>query len=66
MDNGADGDDKSGLATPGAAAAYIASMSFELSRLARHHGLDPLSFILEMARIEADHVTKDTEGTELG
>ena len=44
--------------TPEAAALYIASMTDELARLAKHHGLDPLAFILEMARLEADEITR--------
>jgi hypothetical protein len=37
------------------AATYIASMTTELALIARRHGLDTLSYILEMARLEADN-----------
>ena len=44
--------------SPRAAALYIESLSAELGRLARRHHLEPLAYILEMARIEADQVAK--------
>jgi hypothetical protein len=40
------------------AAAYIASLTEELARLAKRHDLDSLAFILEMARLEADQLSK--------
>ena len=40
------------------AALYIASIADELSRLAKNYDLDSLAFILEMARLEADEVSK--------
>jgi hypothetical protein len=64
MQNGGNGDDDGAMATPGAAAAYIASLTEELAQLARRHGLGPLGHILEMARMEADQVAKSTNGTE--
>jgi glutamate synthase domain-containing protein 2 len=39
--------------TPDQAAQYIASMTQELAELARRNGLETLSRILEMARLEA-------------
>ena len=39
--------------TPDKAAQYIASMTQELAELARRNGLETLSRILEMARLEA-------------
>jgi hypothetical protein len=33
-------------------------MSAELGNLARRHGLEPLAYILEMARLEADQIAK--------
>jgi glutamate synthase domain-containing protein 2 len=39
--------------TPDQAAQYIASMMQELAELARRNGLETLSQILEMARLEA-------------
>lgn len=44
--------------TPDSAAHYIASLTEELAQLARRNGLDTLSYILEMARLEADQSTK--------
>jgi hypothetical protein len=46
----------SGLIDSATAAAYIAEMSQNLSKIARRHGLDPLAFILDMARLEAEGV----------
>ena len=37
------------------AAAYIASMITELALIAQSHRLDTLSYILEMARLEAEN-----------
>lgn len=42
--------------SPRSAALYIGRMSAELVDLARRHRLEPLAYILEMARIEADQV----------
>ena len=44
--------------SPRAAALYIGRMSGELARLARWHHLEPLAYILEMARLEADQIAK--------
>jgi glutamate synthase domain-containing protein 2 len=44
--------------TPEQAAQYIASLTQELAALARRAGLETLSHILEMARLEADQVAK--------
>jgi hypothetical protein len=48
-----------GGTTPDEAARYIASLVDELAKLARHHGLDVLGHLLEMARLEADQATRD-------
>ena len=45
--------------TPDSAAHYIASLTAELAKIARRNGLDALSHLLEMARLEADQATKD-------
>ncbi len=55
-----DSPDGESEATPGTAAAYIASLADELAQLARRNGLDALSYILDMARLEADQVSKPT------
>ena len=43
-------------------ALYIASMISELSRLAKSHNLDTLAYLLDMARLEADQVSKTWNG----
>ena len=46
--------------SPVAAANYIGSLADELAQIARRNGLDSLGFILDMARLEADQITKDS------
>ena len=41
-----------------AAALYIGALTAELGQLARANGLDVLSYLLDMARLEADEVLK--------
>ena len=41
------------------AAEYIATLAQELAQLARRNGLDTLSYILEMAQLEADQAAKE-------
>ena len=48
----------SGEETPECAALYIALLLGELSKIAKRNGLDTLSQLLEMARLEADQVTR--------
>jgi hypothetical protein len=45
--------------TASAAAEYIAALAGELSQLARRHGFDTLSQLLDMVRLEADQAAKD-------
>ncbi|MGO9849347.1 MAG: hypothetical protein ACLPKT_22900 [Methylocella sp.] len=45
-----------------AVAHYIASLAEELSRLAKNHELDALAYILDMARLEADQVSRRYNG----
>lgn len=40
------------------AARYIASLAEELARLAESHHFDALAYILDMARLEADQISK--------
>ncbi len=47
---------------PGTTARYIASLTEELALLAKRNGLDSLSYILDMARLEADQVSRDSGG----
>lgn len=46
------------LDEPTMAAQYISAMAQELAQLARRHGLTPLAYILNMARLEAEEVSK--------
>jgi hypothetical protein len=48
--------------SPTDTATYIATLAEELSQMARRHGLESLSYILEMARLEADQVVKGSSG----
>jgi hypothetical protein len=43
-------------------ALYIGSLTEELSRLAKNHEFDALAYILDMARLEADQVSKRYNG----
>ena len=49
-----------------ATADYVASFTMELAQLCRGHGLDTLSYILEMARLEAENLTRPTNGRGSG
>lgn len=49
---------KANVAHAPSAALYIASLADELARLAKSHDLDTLAYLLEMARLEADQVSK--------
>ena len=40
--------------TPDSAAQYIASLADELAKIAKRNGLETLSYLLEMARLEAN------------
>ncbi len=51
-----DNDNKPGVAL------YIGSIAEELSRLAKSHEFDALAYILDMARLEADQVSKRYNG----
>ncbi|HTZ01045.1 MAG TPA: hypothetical protein VMC05_01840 [Xanthobacteraceae bacterium] len=59
MSHHRDGNGGNGVETADSAAQYIAALSRELAQIARRNGLDTLSYILEMAQIEADQITKD-------
>jgi hypothetical protein len=45
-----------------AAAGYIAAMSGNLALIARNHGLDTLGYLLDMAQLEADNLTRQSDG----
>lgn len=46
------------LPTPREAAAYIRDMAASLHGIARAHSFDTLTFVLEMAALEADRLAK--------
>jgi hypothetical protein len=51
--------------SPGASALYIASLAEELARLARTHGFETLAYLLDLARLEADHISKSSSSKSL-
>jgi len=53
-----------GLNTGGraAAASYIADLTSNLAEIARTHGLETLSYVLEMARLEAESTVHQDSG----
>lgn len=58
--------DQSEALSPRAVALYIGKMSAELGRLARRYRLEPLAYILEMARLEADQIAREpADGAEV-
>jgi hypothetical protein len=44
-----------------AAADLIGTMATELAHIARRHGFDALSFLLDMARLEADNLSQSSK-----
>ncbi len=40
------------------AGAYVAALATDLATIARQHGLDALGYILDMARLEAQNVSR--------
>jgi hypothetical protein len=46
----------------GEAAAYIASFAEQLARVAKTHGLATLAYLLHLARLEADRISKSSSG----
>ena len=53
----ADGSNGKELADRTAAVRYLATMTADLAAIARGHGLDVLSYLLEMARFEAENIS---------
>ncbi len=41
-----------------AAAKYVAALSADLAAIARRHGLETLSYILDMAQLEAENESR--------
>ena len=58
MPHGDDTNGQDGRETPDSAAHYIAALAGELAKIAKRNGLDTLSLILEMARLEADQAAE--------
>jgi len=50
--------------TPGTVALYVASITEELAQMAKRQGLDSLGYILDMARLEADQISKGVGGQD--
>ena len=48
--------------SPAEAAAYVAELAGDLATIARRHGLDALGHILDMAKLEAENVTRYSKG----
>lgn len=48
-----------GHETADSVAQYIATITHELAPIARRNGLDTLGYILDMAQLEADQVSKE-------
>lgn len=46
------------------AAAYVAELAADLARIARQHRLDALGYLLDMARLEAQHAAGGPNGTD--
>lgn len=46
----------------GAAATYLAEMSASLADIARHHGMDTLGYLFDMAREEAENNARSANG----
>ena len=44
----------------GEAAAYVADLTADLAEIARNHGLETLSYLLEIARLEAETAAHQT------
>jgi hypothetical protein len=51
---------KDGAGDPDNVASYVATLSGDLALMARRHGLDTLGYLLDMARLEAENLTRAT------
>jgi hypothetical protein len=49
--------------SPAASALYIASLAEELARLARTHGFETLAYLLDLAGLEADQLSKSSRAS---
>ena len=46
-----------------AVASYVASMTADLATMSRRSGLETLSYLLEMVRLEAESASSQTNGS---
>jgi hypothetical protein len=46
------------------AALYIAALAGELARIAKRHDLETLAYILDMAKLEADRISRQGKGDD--
>ena len=47
------------------AAEFIGSSAGEFAQLARRHSLETLAYLLDMARLEADEIVRQSHGRQL-
>jgi hypothetical protein len=59
-------DQSSQLDDPATAACYVATLAAELAAIARQHHFDALSYILDMARLEAENTNRHLNGHKWG
>jgi hypothetical protein len=55
-------DDETSRAAQRAAADYVAAVVLELVLIARSHRLDTLGYLLEVARLEAESISRSSNG----
>ncbi len=48
----------------GSVADYLAAITADLASIARGHGLDVLGYLLDMARVEAENVSRHADRHE--
>lgn len=58
MSDRQDGNGANGSAAPTSIAGYIGAMTDQLARLAKASGFECLGYILDVARLEADAISK--------
>ncbi len=59
------GADQNGPDERAAAAAYLAALTADLARIARENGFSTLSYLMDMARLEAQNVVRTHEDRSL-
>ena len=53
----------SDLSSQTAVASYVASMTADLATMARRTGLETLTYLLEMVRLEAESIRSQSNGS---